>query len=90
MKQKANNEPLVLCGAKSRRTGQPCRQPAMKNGRCRLHGGKSTGPRTKEGLSNSKRASWKHGFYSAEAKLERSVVKMILSKSRAFLDEITS
>jgi len=31
------------CGAKSKRTGKPCRQPAMPNGRCRLHGGKSTG-----------------------------------------------
>jgi len=34
---------MRLCGAKSKRTGQPCRQPAMANGRCRLHGGKSTG-----------------------------------------------
>jgi len=32
-----------ICGAKSKRTGKPCRQPAMLNGRCRLHGGKSTG-----------------------------------------------
>jgi len=31
------------CGARSKRTGKPCRQPAMQNGRCRLHGGKSTG-----------------------------------------------
>jgi hypothetical protein len=27
------------CGAKNRR-GLACQQPAMKNGRCRLHGGK--------------------------------------------------
>ena len=33
------------CGARTR-AGHPCRQPAMANGRCRLHGGKSTGPRT--------------------------------------------
>lgn len=90
MIQNEPNEPLALCGAKSKRTGQPCRQPAMKNGRCRLHGGRSTGPRTKEGLSNSKRSNWKHGFYSAEAEIERRVVSMLLSKSRAFLDEITS
>jgi hypothetical protein len=30
-----------LCGAHSRRTGDPCRNPAMENGRCRMHGGKS-------------------------------------------------
>jgi len=40
----------------------------MKNGRCRLHGGLSTGPRTPEGLERSRRARWKHGRYSREAK----------------------
>ena len=29
------------CGAHARTTGQPCRSPAMKNGRCRMHGGKA-------------------------------------------------
>ena len=42
----------------------------MPNGRCRLHGGLSTGPRTAEGLARSRRARWKHGRYSAEAKRE--------------------
>ncbi|MGA8601739.1 MAG: HGGxSTG domain-containing protein [Beijerinckiaceae bacterium] len=31
------------CGARSKRAGEPCRAAAMKNGRCRMHGGKSTG-----------------------------------------------
>lgn len=51
------------CGAKTRR-GSACQAPAMANGRCRLHGGKSTGPRTAEGLEKCRRANWKHGFYS--------------------------
>lgn len=34
------------CGAKTRGDGGPCRQRPMANGRCRLHGGKSTGPKT--------------------------------------------
>ena len=33
------------CGAATR-AGHECTQPAMRNGRCRFHGGKSTGPRT--------------------------------------------
>ena len=37
------------CGAKTR-AGSPCRSPAMRNGRCRMHGGASTGPRTLEAL----------------------------------------
>jgi hypothetical protein len=46
---KANAAPR--CGARSKRTGKPCRGAAMPNGRCKLHGGKSTGPRTPEGLA---------------------------------------
>src|SRR5215475_3801845 len=30
------------------------------------------GPRTPEGLERSRRANWKHGYYSREAKAERS------------------
>jgi hypothetical protein len=48
---------------------------AMPNGRCKVHGGKSTGPRTPEGLERSRRANWKHGYYSREAKAERSRVR---------------
>jgi hypothetical protein len=44
----------------------------MPNGRCKVHGGKSTGPRTREGLERSRRANWKHGHFSREAKAERS------------------
>ncbi len=56
------------CGAKSKRTGNPCLQPAMANGKCRLHGGKSTGPKTSVGLKRSQKANWKHGSYSTESK----------------------
>ncbi len=58
------------CGARTR-AGGCCRQPAMKNGRCRMHGGLSTGPRTAEGLARSRRARWKHGFDSAEIRALR-------------------
>ena len=39
-----NVNPLhALCGAHCRTTGQPCQNYQMPNGRCRMHGGKSTG-----------------------------------------------
>jgi hypothetical protein len=38
----------------------------MKNGRCRMHGGLSTGPRTAEGRARCAAARRTHGFYSAE------------------------
>ena len=53
------------CGAQTR-SGECCRQPAMKNGRCRMHGGLSTGPRTAEGRARCAAARRTHGFYSAE------------------------
>src|SRR5262245_46844753 len=56
------------CGARSKRTGKPCRGAAMPNGRCKLHGGKSTGPRTPEGLARSRQANWRYGDVSREAK----------------------
>lgn len=53
------------CGAKARTNNhQPFRQPAMANGRCRLHGGKSTGAKTMEGSAIQKKALWKHGMRS--------------------------
>ena len=53
------------CGAQTR-AGECCRQPAMKNGRCRMHGGLSTGPRSAEGRARCAAARRIHGFYSAE------------------------
>ncbi len=37
------------CGAYARSTGKPCQAGALRNGRCRNHGGLSTGPKTLEG-----------------------------------------
>jgi hypothetical protein len=36
---------MATCGAKTR-SGQTCRNRAMQNGRCRMHGGKATGAPT--------------------------------------------
>jgi len=48
----------MICGAKTRK-GTPCKQRGLyMNGRCKLHGGLSTGPRTKRG----KRRSALNGF----------------------------
>jgi hypothetical protein len=58
----------------------------MKNGRCRLHGGKSTGPRTPEGLARSKAARWVHGNRSAavrEQARQRGQASRLLAEMRA-------
>ena len=41
-----------ICGAYARSTDSPCRAKALSNGRCKNHGGLSTGPRTAEGKMN--------------------------------------
>jgi hypothetical protein len=60
----------------------------MTNGRRRLHGRTSTGPRTAEGLARSRRARWKHGFYSAEALAEQKRVRELLAQSRELLKQM--
>ncbi|HAB36963.1 MAG TPA: hypothetical protein DCE52_02985 [Rhodobacteraceae bacterium] len=67
---------IPRCGAKTR-DGHPCRSPAMKNGRCRLHGGCSTGPKTPEGRARC--GNWKHGGYSKQARAERELIRKLCS-----------
>ena len=62
--------PGQRCGAKTRR-GTGCQRPAnKKNGRCRLHGGASTGAKTSEGRERISQANMRHGKYTKE-KLEK-------------------
>ncbi len=53
------------CGARTRAAGS-CRQPAMPNGRCRLHGGKSTGARTEAGRERLRSIHTRHGGYGRD------------------------
>jgi hypothetical protein len=75
------------CGAKNRR-GSPCQCPAMANGRCRIHGGLSTGPKTAEGIARIRRAVTKHGRYSAAARLERQRYRTLLREGHELMRRI--
>jgi hypothetical protein len=75
------------CGAKTRR-GTACQSPAMRNGRCRMHGGTSTGPRTPEGLARSRRSRWKHGLYSSESRAEQKRLRELIRQSRELLKQL--
>src|SRR5699024_7930616 len=57
------NKPHVRnrCGAKTR-AGTPCKNGAMANGRCRLHGGKSTGAPPEKMKKNSNART--HGLFA--------------------------
>jgi hypothetical protein len=44
----------MVCGGIGRRSGKPCKSSALyANGRCKWHGGLSTGPKTPEGKARS-------------------------------------
>ena len=75
------------CGAITRKR-TPCKAPAMLNGRCRMHGGKSTGPRTQGGLEHSRKANYKHGFYSADMIEERRYIRRLLQNSRKLIERM--
>ena len=77
-----------LCGAKTR-SGHPCRKPALKRkGRCRLHGGLSTGPKTREGKARIAAAQFKHGKYvnwRARREKEKAYfrqIRMVMAQAR--------
>ena len=62
------------CQAKAKGTQQQCRRPAT-NGKwvCKLHGGKSTGPKTLEGQKRCAEACLIHGQETASKRKERSL-----------------
>ena len=68
---------IPKCTAYARSANRRCRQPAMKNGKCRFHGGVSTGPRTAQGKINSREANRKHGRYSEKEVQDRLAVRWV-------------
>lgn len=79
MKSRNYPIPRTECGAKTRKGGA-CRQPAMKNGRCRLHGGKS-----KKGKEHGR---YKHGLCTTEVLNDRREISELIKSVRKILDQI--
>ena len=77
--------PGKRCLAKTRR-GTLCQNPAIKGrNRCKLHGGRSTGPRTAEGKARVAAAHTKHGRRS---KAHVARVKEIHAELRRVTNEM--
>jgi len=76
------------CGARTK-GGDPCQRPAVaRTGRCPNHGGKSTGPRTKEGIARIVAAKTKHGRLTKEKRLEAKARAKVGRQIRAELRDI--
>jgi hypothetical protein len=77
------------CGARTR-AGCCCRQPAMANGRCRMHGGLSTGPRTPEGLARCRTTRLVHGCRTRAHLALRSRAAHAARRLRALTSELSA
>jgi len=66
------------CGAKTR-SGGKCGHYSMANGRCRYHGGKSTGAKNPRVM---------HGYYTKAAKEERKLINQLLLQARDTIAEV--
>ena len=69
------------CGARTR-GGSPCRNLPMRNGRCGMHGGASTGPRTVAGLERMRTAKMIHGGRSRETIEFRRLMRELRADAR--------
>jgi hypothetical protein len=67
------------CGAKTRRATL-CQSPAMKNGRCRMHGGTS--------LSGCDHGRYQHGLHTASAKANRAHIRALIQTARTMMGEM--
>jgi hypothetical protein len=77
--------PGQRCLAKTR-AGGACQNPTIKGrSRCKLHGGRSTGPRTPEGRARVAAANTKHGRRS-KAHVEK--VRYINAEIRRITNEL--
>ncbi len=80
--------PGQRCEAQTRR-GTPCQSPAYShNHRCRLHGGLSTGPRTKAGLARLTASKITHGRTTKAKREEARRRAQVGREMRAELTEL--
>ena len=68
------------------RKGTYCQRPGNKtNGRCKLHGGRSTGPRTEDGIASLTASKTTHG---RTTKTERTKAKQRAEVGRQVREEL--
>ena len=75
------------CGARTR-AGGSCQQPAMPNGRCRLHGGKSTGARTAAGRERLRLIHTTHGGSGRDSLAWFRRVDAFIAETQRFMADI--
>ena len=77
-----------FCNAYSRSTKKPCIAKALPNGRCRNHGGLSTGAKTLEGKKRIAEATQKRMLNGQKEKAQQGFKRWIAIGGRDFLSRI--
>ena len=68
------NQTVPRCQALSKRSQEQCRKAAIRGKSvCRMHGGKSTGPVTAEGLKRCAEARTVHGWETRQIREARAI-----------------
>ena len=78
----------LFCNAYSRSTKRPCIAKALSNGRCRNHGGLSTGAKTFEGKKRIAEATRKRMIKGQKYKAQEGFKRWIAEGGRDFLSRI--
>ena len=89
------NITCLRCTAKSKRTGEQCKKPALKTSRtqkCEFHGGGSTGPKTEAGKARQRAAVTTSGNYTEEAIKDkrRSALKLAALEDAMYVLNMTT
>ena len=78
----------LFCNAYSRSTKRPCIAKALSNGRCRNHGGLSTGAKTSEGKKRIAEATRKRMINGQKERAQEGFKRWISAGGRDFLSRI--
>jgi hypothetical protein len=76
-----------FCGAYARTTGNPCMGRPMKNGKCKLHGGKSTGATSIEGKKRVAEATRKRMLNGQQKLALEGYKRWLENGGRLYLSE---
>ena len=79
---------LSRCGAYARTTGNPCQAKALTNGRCKNHGGMSTGPKTPEGRQAISQATRKRMASGARMRALEGFYRWLEGGGRVMLSRL--
>ncbi len=81
MKREYAFQKAPRCSATSKRTGEPCKAPAVRGWTvCRCHGARGGGPK------GERNGMYRHGLFTQEALVERQFVNDLIRQVRSAID----